>query len=141
MRRGATVAELVVVIVLVSVLLALARPRLAGWLDRVAVEHAARETRLALSQARQVAIAWGVRTRVVIRADGVWIDTLGAAWGTWRGLPGPADRGVALSVTNPEVRYRPNGIAWGLANTRIVLRRGGHSATITVSRVGRVKQW
>ncbi len=127
---------------LVGTLLALGLPRAARWLDRVAVEAAARETTMAIALARQRAIAWGTRTQVTIRPDTIAIDTLGpAGWGRWASPPGAEARGVALQVSNPRIVFVPLGIAWGFSNTRIVLRRGLHSETITVSRVGRVKRW
>jgi hypothetical protein len=48
---------------------------------------------------------------------------------------------VALEVSNPVVVFEPIGLAWGLSNTTVVLRRGTHVATITISRLGRVKRW
>jgi hypothetical protein len=47
---------------------------------------------------------------------------------------------VTLAVSNPAVVFDPIGLAWGISNTTIELRRGGKVATITVSRVGRVKR-
>jgi len=48
---------------------------------------------------------------------------------------------VALEVSNPVVVFDPIGLAWGLSNTKVVLRRGVRSETITLSRLGRVKRW
>jgi len=142
MRRGLSLPELLLVLVIVGTLLGLALPRLAVWLDWAAVDGAAGDATMAIAVARQKAIAWGTRTQLVMRAETLTIDTLGPlAWGRWRAYPGPAARGVALAVTNSRIVFAPNGIAWGASNTRIVLRRGSRSETITVSRVGRVKRW
>jgi Tfp pilus assembly protein FimT len=142
MRSGFSLPEAVLVMAVAVVLLGVGLPRLGGWLDRAAVAAAARETTLAIAVARHRAIAWGGRTRVTIRPDTIVTDTLGPiGWGRWAQVPGAQARGVSLSITNPLVEFVPLGMAWGFSNTRIVLRRGLQSETITVSRVGRVKRW
>ena len=142
MHRGHTLPELAVVLAVAGVLLAVSLPRLGGWLDRVAVEGAARRVTLAISVARHRAIAWSAPTRIWIRPVALTVDTLGwPGWGPWSELPGPVGDGVGLTVSNPLITFTPNGIASGFSNTRVVLSRGSQSATITVSRVGRVKRW
>jgi hypothetical protein len=61
-------------------------------------------------------------------------------WEPYARWPGPAAAGVALRVTNPEIVFGPLGLGWGLANTRVELRRGSQIETITTSRLGRVKR-
>ena len=142
MRRGLSLPELLLVLTIVGTLLGVGLPRLGAWLDWAAVDAAAGEATMAIAVARHKAIAGGTRTQLVIRADVLTIDTLGPpGWSRWRDYPGPAARGVALAVSNARIAFAPNGIAWGASNTRIVLRRGSRSETITVSRVGRVKRW
>lgn len=142
MRRGLSLAELLLVLTIIGTLLAVALPRLGAWLDWAAVDGAAGEATMAIAVARHKAIAWGTRTQLVLRAEALSIDTLGPlGWSRWRDYPGPAARGVALAVSNARLVFAPSGIAWGVSNTRIVLRRGSRSETITVSRVGRVKRW
>src|SRR5919106_897023 len=116
MRQGFTLVELAVVILIVGFLLLVGLPRLAGVLDRIAVNRAAGELTTTLAVARNFAISYGMRTRVTIRR-------------------------VSLAVSNPVIQYHGNGIGWGLSNTRVVLKRGSHSETITTSRLGRVKRW
>ena len=142
MRRGLSLPELLLVVAVMGTLLAVALPRLGAWLDWAAVNGAAGEATMAIAVARQEAIVWGTHTQLVIRAEALTIDTLGPlGWSRWRDYPGPAARGVTLAVSNPRIAFAPNGVAWGASNTRIVLRRGSRSETITVSRVGRVKRW
>ncbi len=148
MRRGYSLAELAVVLAVLGVVTAVTLPRLWGWLDWVAVDRAAVEVSTALAVARSAAVFDGSRSRLLIAADSLRIDRRAGgsggpqtAWQPYARWPGPAQHGVALEVSNPEVVFMPSGIAWGLSNTRVVLRRGPHVATITVSRVGRVKRW
>jgi prepilin-type N-terminal cleavage/methylation domain-containing protein len=142
MRRGFSLAELAVVMAITGLLLLIGLPRVAGVLDRIAVNRAASEVTTTIAVARSRAVAYAIRTRVVIRSDSLVVDTLGASgWAGWRAWTGPADHGVALTVSNPVVVFSGSGLAWGLSNTRVALRRGSHAETVTVSRVGRVKRW
>src|SRR5206468_11747171 len=141
-RRGFTLVELVVVLVVIGVTCTFAVPRLRDILDRIAVERAAADVSLALGATRNAAVMWATRARLVIAADSLRIDRWAdAGWGTRRGWPGPASHGVALEVSNDTVVFGPTGMGWGASNTKIVLRRGSHSATLTTSRLGRVKRW
>jgi type II secretory pathway pseudopilin PulG len=142
MRRGASLAELTVVLAIVAAVTALGLPRLGGVLDWIAVDAAAREVGTAIAVARSAAVMRGTRARAVIAADSLRLDRWdGAAWQPFERWPGPGARGVTLEVSNPVVGFDPIGLGWGAANTRVVLRRGDKTAVLTVSRVGRVKRW
>ena len=142
MPRGFTLTELAVAVTMVALLLAVGLPRLSGVLDWVAADRAAREVTTALAVARAAAVMRGTRTRVTIAADTLRIDRWeGADWRPYQRWPGPITEGVTLEVSNPEVVFGPTGMGWGASNTRVVLRRGSHTETITTSRLGRVKRW
>jgi prepilin-type N-terminal cleavage/methylation domain-containing protein len=141
-RRGFTVVELIVVLVVIGVTLTLALPRLQDTLDRIAVERSAADLSVALGAARNAAVMWGTRARLVIAADSLRIDRWAdSGWAMHRLWPGPADHAVTLEVSNAQVVFGPTGMGWGGSNTKVVLRRGSHSATLTTSRLGRVKRW
>ncbi len=142
MRRGLTLVELVVVLAILAIVTAITLPRLAGVRDWIAVDTAAQEVIGAIAVARSAAIMQGTRSRAVIGADSLRIDRWWeSAWEDLHRWPGPERHGVALEVSNPVVVFEPIGLAWGLSNTSVVLRRGTQVATITVSRLGRVKRW
>jgi len=142
MRRGLTLAELLVVLAILAVVTAVTLPRLAGFRDWIAVDTAAQEVITAIAVARSAAVMQGTRSRAVIAADSLRIDRWSeGAWADLHRWPGPDRHGVTLEVSTPVVVFEPIGIAWGLSNTTVVLRRGTHLATITVSRLGRVKRW
>lgn len=141
-RRGFTLIELVVALVVIGVTLTLALPRLGDTLDRIAVERSAADLSVALAAARNAAVMWSTRARLMIRADSLWIDRWSdTGWAMQKAWPGPAGHGVAVQVSNAEVVFGPTGMGWGASNTQVVLRRGSHSATLTTSRLGRVKRW
>jgi prepilin-type N-terminal cleavage/methylation domain-containing protein len=142
MRRGVTLVELVVVLAVLAIVTAITLPRLAGLLDWIAVDSAARDVTASIAVARNAAVMQGLRSRAVIGADSLRVDRwMGDSWGPLVRWPGPAQHGVSLDVSNPAVVFDAIGLGWGLANTTVVLRRGDRSATITISRVGRVKRW
>lgn len=141
MRRGYTLLELVVVLVLVGLLTTFAVARLAPLLDWIAADGAARDVTTALAVTRTAAVLRGGRARLRIAADSLRIDREGpAGWEPYVRWAGPAAAGVSLTVSNPDIIFSPLGIAWGLSNTRVVLRRGSQIETITTSRLGRVRR-
>ena len=142
MQRGYSLAELAIVLALIGLLTAFALPTWARLLDRFAVEQAASELTTALAVARNAAVLRATSARVGIAADSLGIDEWGH--GGWRPLlrwPGPESHSVALEVSNRTVTFGATGIGLGASNTTVVLRRGTQTATITTSRVGRVKRW
>jgi prepilin-type N-terminal cleavage/methylation domain-containing protein len=142
MRRGFSLAELAVVLAILGVITALVLPRWKELLDWVAVDRAAVEVSTALAVTRSAAVLGSTRARLLIADDSLRIDRWEAgAWQPHTRWVGPAERGVTLEVSNANVVFIPTGLAWGLSNTRVTLRRGVQSAIVTVSRVGRVKRW
>jgi len=141
-RRGFTLTEMVVVLAVVALLTTFVVSRLVPLVDWIAADGAARDMTTALAVTRTAAVLRGVRARLRIAADSLRIDREGAAgWEPYARWAGPASAGVSLTVSNPEVVFSPLGIAWGLGNTRIVLRRGSQVETITTSRLGRVRRF
>jgi prepilin-type N-terminal cleavage/methylation domain-containing protein len=142
MRRGVTLTELAVVLAILAIVTAITLPRLQGVLDWIAVNTAAQDVTTAVAVTRYAAIMQGGRRRLVIARDSLRIDRWsGDSWVPHERWPGPDRHGVALEVSNPVVVFDPIGLAWGVSNTKVVLRRGVRSETITLSRVGRVKRW
>jgi type II secretory pathway pseudopilin PulG len=135
-------AEVTVTLAVLSVVTAITFPRWHGLLDRIAVEQTASEVSTALAVARSAAVLRATRARLTIGPDSLrvdeWRDSIWVA--VWH-RPGPAWQSVWLTVSNPVVVFGPTGLGWGASNSTIVLQRGGKSARITTSRVGRVKRW
>jgi type II secretory pathway pseudopilin PulG len=131
-----------VVLAIVAIVTAITLPRLGGLLDWIAVNAAAQDVSTAMAVARSSAVMRGTRSRAVIASDTLRIDRwTGDSWGPLHRWPGPVAHGVTLEVSNPEIVFDPIGLGWGVSNTKVVLRRGTRSETITVSRLGRIKRW
>lgn len=134
--------ELMVVTCIAALLMGFWLPRAAGWMDRLATEHAVRDVTTALAVGRHGAVLQATRARVTLDDDTLKVDRFEPqGWVPWWRTPGPSSHGVEMEVSNPVVVFGPTGMGWGLSNTTIVLRRGSQAETITMSRVGRVRHW
>lgn len=144
-RAGFTALELVAVLTISAVVLAAGIPRVIAQRDAAAVRNAARDVRGAFSTARGHAIASGARTAVrFARAGGAmgpFTGTLVVHSGTdsLRRLPLTTLHGITLSATRDSMSYLPSGLGLGAANLSVIIARGAHADTITVSRLGRVR--
>jgi prepilin-type N-terminal cleavage/methylation domain-containing protein len=142
MPKGFTLLELVIVTCIAGILLAFWVPRASQLMDWFATERAARDVTTAIAVGRHGAVMRATRARIRFNPDSIRIERLESqSWVPWWQTPGPASYGVRMEISNPTITVGPNGMAWGVSNTRIVLRRGSQSETITMSRVGRVKRW
>ena len=142
MAKGFTLLEFVVVTCMAAILTALWLPRAARLMDWLATERAVRDVTTALALGQHGAVARATRARASFDVDTIRIDRFESqGWVPWWRTPGPAVHGVEMEVSNPVVVFGPTGMAWGVSNTKIVLRRGSQAETITMSRVGRVKHW
>lgn len=140
-RRGFTLIELVVFLLLTGLLLAAGLPRVASTRDRAAV-HGAREAAVGLfSRARVEARAAGgaeIRveespSRLVLssRRRVATVLDLGAEYRVEVEVPGPAGRAT--------LRFDALGIG-RVASRTLVFRRGEHEAALAVSSYGRVRR-
>jgi prepilin-type N-terminal cleavage/methylation domain-containing protein len=139
MRRGTTVAELIVVLTIVGILLAVALTRTGTARDRASVRAAATETVATLALARRWSLSRASRTAVTF-------DTMGATL-TVRSFTDTVARrdlgsshGISLSASRDSMAYAPNGLGYGASNLTLVLRRGVAAETVVVSRLGRVRR-
>jgi prepilin-type N-terminal cleavage/methylation domain-containing protein len=141
MRRGVTLLEMIMVLAMVGILCALAFPRVAGWLDELAVSRATNEVASFYQTARIGAVFHSQRVRLEFDPDtlrAVFEGWPEAEYLTW---PGPARLGVSLMASRVAIRIQPNGLGLGAANTKLVLRRGMAAESLTTSRLGRLRRW
>jgi len=139
-RRGATLVELTLSLVLLGILTTLAVPRVAAVVDRLSVRAASQDVVLALATARAAARRRADYASFVAdpRAGRVRAVSGGE---TLFERDETRTRGVRLEATRESVTFAPSGLGWGAANTTIVVSRGRRADTIVTSRLGRVRRF
>ena len=129
------------VLAIVGIVSAWAYPRVAGWLDRLAVSRAGNEVTALYQTARFPAIMRAQRVRMEFRPDSLIATFAGPRDSVLLSWSGPLRHGVSLTATRDSIAIQPNGLGVGAANTKIVLRRGMTVESLTTSRLGRLKRW
>lgn len=138
LARGVTLPELLVAVTLIGILAALAFGGTARIVDEARARGAAADVRNAFGLARRVAMLRGeraavrldtarARVAVHLRADTILRRPLGHVFG------------VRLAVTRESTAFGGDGLGYGAANLRVVVRRGAAAETVVVSRLGRVR--
>ena len=138
MRRGYSLLEQLVVLVVMGILLTLAGPRTASALDRAAVRDARMQLVSALGAARGSALARAERVSVAMDASAGILRVLsGADTLLVRSLR--TELGVTFASTRDTVTYGASGRGYGATNSTIVLSRGAAAETVFVARLGRAR--
>jgi type II secretory pathway pseudopilin PulG len=152
-KSGASLAELVVVVLVVGLLMVIAVPRLARARARMQVVAARRAFTAAHSLARLAAAQYGGLSRLHLdpETDRFWVtaDTGSLSGIAVRDTLHPVVRvgrqfaGVTIEGSPRTFCFDPRGLATArgdcdLPNATLVFRRGGITDTVTISRLGRV---
>ncbi len=138
-RRGITLIELIMVVILLGILMLTARPAMGSLLDRAAVTSATSEVIALIGTARHLAITRGRVIAVRFDAPGGRVTAF-AGRDTFHVRDVRGVHGVSLTATRDSIAYSPTGRGFGAANTSVVLRRGRAADTVIVSRLGRVRR-
>ena len=138
MRRAFTIIEIIVTLGILSILLAIAIPRMGEILDRVKVRSAAVEIESLFSAARHIAIARATQATVDIDPVAQSIN-VSVGSDTVRQRKIGAAHDVQISATRARMSYAATGMGYGAANLSVVVRRNSSVDTVFVSRLGRVR--
>jgi Tfp pilus assembly protein FimT len=137
-RDGTTLLELCVVLAVMSILFAIALPRLREAADRAAVRSAIQEASSLFSLGRRAAVTRRAAVGVVIDSiAGSIVVRTGSTVITKRGLR--AQYGVQITMSRDSMSYDARGLGYGAANLSVVARRGRAAETLFVSRLGRTR--
>ena len=141
MRRGTTLLELTIVVVIAGLLLTIGVPAVSALRDRLSADGAAAVLVSAHARARMIAAVEGRVVVLSLWADSIVVQAVESPADTvirWRGV-GPATHRVVLTGLPRQVVFGPNGIPLGFANATYVADRGGARRQVVVSRYGRVR--
>jgi len=140
MRRGATLVELLVVVGVLGILAGLAVPPALRARDRALVARQAQRIAAAHAATRSAALLAGARAELTIQGHALrqrqW--RAGGFVVTWH-RPGPAADAVTLSGPATPLVFDSRGYSLGAGNRTYRLHRGRDSATIVISRLGRLR--
>lgn len=137
-RRAVTLPELLLVVVILGILSGMGLPRVAAAAHRAALRSARGELLRALDAGRGAAIRLGQPVDIVAADGTLQVRPVGAATPVWQ-VPDPLHAGIALSGLATPIRFGPSGIATGVANRTLRLRKGADTVQVVVSRLGRVR--
>lgn len=138
MRHAFTMIELTVTICILSILSAIAVPRVGEFLDRIHVRGAVVEIESLFSTARHIAIARSSQATVDIDtlARAIYVSVEGD---TLRKREIGVAHGVRLSANRVRMSYSASGLGYGAANLSVVVQRNAFADTVFVSRLGRLR--
>ncbi|MBV9110076.1 MAG: GspH/FimT family pseudopilin [Gemmatimonadetes bacterium] len=141
---GFTLAELLIVLVIVAIALSMAVPKLNAFLQVNAVQGALNRVATDLNLARVRALTTSRQVRLTVAADGgsytVVVDPAGAAPVTYKTVRLTQDfPGVDLTPHSTAITFDSRGMATGAnGTTTLTATKQGKSGTLTVSGVGRI---
>lgn len=141
MKTGATLIELLLVLIILGLVLLLGLPRVGQLHDRLAVEQAVARLLEAHARARLLAVAERRVAVLSLSADSIVISVVEGAADTtprWRARGTLAD-GVSTTGLPRRVLFGPAGAATGAANGTYVVTRGAARRQVIVSRYGRIR--
>lgn len=138
-RAGVTLAELLTVVTVASIVCAASFPRVSRLLDRIHVSGATTEIVSSLAVARHLAVMRGGRSSVRFDEARGWI-TVRVDRDTVRLRRLGDSHGVTIRASRDSLAYHPNGLGLGAANLSVIVRRGRAADTVFVSRLGRVRR-
>ncbi len=139
MRRGLTLAELLVTCTFLALVAGIAVPRASALVDAVRLEQAAHEVAGAVTVARAAAIRRAGFAHLIIDEDRGSVRVESAGDTLLRRDLRQLHR-VALRASRDTITYAPNGMGYGIANSTIVVAIGQRAETVTVSRLGRMRR-
>jgi|SRR5215213_9497608 len=141
-RGGFSMAEVLIVLVIIGIAIAMAVPRMQGVLHESSLQSALNQVASDITLARLRAVRAGTRAALVVNSAGtgytVVVDPSGATPTTFKTVSFATDyKGLTLSPVNNSVTFDSRGMLVQGSGT-IMATRQGRTDSLTVTGVGRV---
>lgn len=139
-RRGFTLIEILVVVVIMGLMVLIAFPRLRDQIVRSDVRGAASRVASTYAQARATAIQTGRPTTLNVAGNNLWVTTTVGGTLDTVGSVQYLDSlyHVTLGSNTAAIQIDARGIANVLPDAEFVVTRGSYSRMITVGRFGSI---
>ncbi len=138
-RKGVTLTELMVVIVVMGIMLGIGVPRFHTMAERSGVDAARDQVLSAINLARRTAVRRGATATFNASANQIWVtvDSSGTQVDVLRKIELLTNYKVALATTGnaAAIAYNTRGLASNADGT-IALTRGSKSASICITKLG-----
>jgi prepilin-type N-terminal cleavage/methylation domain-containing protein len=142
-RRGFTLIEMLIAIVVIGALTAIAFPRMRQFGDRMAVRSGRNALANLATQARARALTRGAPARLRVTQDSAWIELrIGAVWQSVGVGEQVMQRGGLTYAGPATLVFLPTGtviIPGGEERVELAVSHGGQSKGLVVTRYGRVE--
>ena len=146
-RKGFTVAELIMVVLLIGVIAAVGLPRLRQGLEKQNVRSAKALIASMVATARAAAVQRGCVSTLSFSPDSVWVTACGVT-----GNPPPASvvvgtakhvgaqYNVTLSASQAAINYDPRGMSLLFQPTTVRVIGPQYRDSVVINELGRVKR-
>jgi len=142
-RRGFTLIELVIVIVIMGAMAAFAFPRIGDGITRQSVRSARTMFIAVHARARATAIQRGAQTQMIVNNGTLEVRSInpvsGAAQTVGRIEDLGARYGVTVQPTNLTLTFDPRGIGMETSQTTVAITKSTFGASVVISPVGRIQ--
>jgi len=145
LRRGFTLIEMMMVMVLVGVIMAVAIPFLRKPKDAASVDSAMNTVAAMHAVAKSVAVQRGRTAWLVLNASGgtAWVVVRKAGSSTAMDTIGKVENlntryGVTFTTNDDSLTFSPRGIGMDAGTVTMVFTRGSNTDTLTATATGRL---
>ena len=143
-RRGVTIIELLIVIVLIGVMAGFAFPRIGDAITKQSVRSARTLFVGTHAKARATAIQRGSQTQFILAGGRITIQAAHPVTNVVQQVGNVEDLGsrygVTVAPTNVTLTFDARGIGMETSATTISITKGSYGSNIVISPVGRVIQ-
>ncbi len=141
-RRGLTISELVIALVIIGALVGLSVPRIGQSMTKQSMRSAHSAVAGLVAKAKAAAVQRGSPTVLMLSGGNLVIRSRHPVTGAVDtvGVPESLGRryGASVWATQDSLIFDPRGLGMQSGNTTIVVSKGSYSDTIVVSAAGRV---